>query len=85
MNTDQESIVSIDRKSRLESMSTQLMLEGMQGNRAQLNRDVALQMLQPARFKHVAFLGTCEIASLKIRQENMIVVIEGSNGAPSSL
>ena len=39
---------------------------------AQLNREVALKMLQPASFKHVvAFLGTCEFV-----QENIIVSID---------
>ena len=44
----------------------------MQGNEAQLNREVALKMFQPANFRHVvAFLGTCEFV-----QENIIVSID---------
>ena len=44
----------------------------MQGNGAQLNREVALKMLQPASFRHVvAVLGACEVV-----QENIIVSID---------
>ena len=53
---DQESIVSLDRKSRLDLFSG--CRRQMPGNIAKLNREVALKQLQTARFEHVvAFFG----------------------------